>query len=139
MDKPTIIEGNLFIDDRGSLSCVNDFLFDFMKRFYIVENHAMGFIRAWHGHKKESKCVFVIEGEVLVGAVSLENEEIFKYVLSSKQPKILHIPPNYANGFMNLTPDNKIMFFSTSTLEESSLDDIRFPYNNWNIWEENFR
>ena len=32
-------------------------------------------------------------------------------------------PSHYANGFMSLTSDLKLILFSTSTLEESSTDD----------------
>jgi dTDP-4-dehydrorhamnose 3,5-epimerase len=35
---------------------------------------------------------------------------------------------------MSLTVDAKIMFFSTSTLEESMKDDIRFPARRWDPW-----
>lgn len=140
-----IITGNIFIDDRGSLKFVNDFNFQNVKRFYQVQNHRRGFIRAWHGHKKEAKYVYVAKGTALVGCVKLPNEssisesKVEKFVLSSHHPKILYIPFGYANGFMNLENDTIIQFFSTSTLEESKGDDIRFPYNTWNIWEEDFR
>ena len=52
--KPTIIEGNIFIDDRGELSFFNTFNdFNKIKRMYIVSNHKSHFIRAWHAHKKK--------------------------------------------------------------------------------------
>ena len=41
----------------------------------------------------------------------------------------------FANGFKTLTPDAKLMFFSTSTLEESQGDDIRFDAYYWNPWD----
>lgn len=139
MEKTTIINGGIAIDDRGSLRFVNDFSFSDVKRFYQVENHDINFIRAWHGHRFEGKYVYVAKGTALVGAVNLETEEISKFVLSDKSPKILFIPPNYANGFMNLEKDTIIMFFSTSTLDESKGDDIRFPYDKWNIWNKDYR
>jgi dTDP-4-dehydrorhamnose 3,5-epimerase-like enzyme len=36
-------------------------------------NHAAGFIRAWHGHKKEAKYVLVVKGSALVCAVGIDN------------------------------------------------------------------
>jgi dTDP-4-dehydrorhamnose 3,5-epimerase len=36
---------------------------------------------------------------------------------------------------MSLTDDTKIMFFSTSSLEESLNDDFRFDSRFWNPWE----
>jgi len=129
-----VMDGGVAVDDRGQLSFVNDFNFSDVKRFYMVENHQSGFIRAWHGHKKEGKYVFVPNGAILLGCVNLETEEIDRFVLSSSKPQVLYIPPGYANGFMNLQNNTKVMFFSTSTLEDSLGDDIRFEWDKWNIW-----
>ena len=129
-----LINGGVAVDDRGQLSFVNDFDFKDVKRFYMVENHELGFIRAWHGHEKEGKYVYVSNGAILIGAVNLNTELVDRFVLSSSKPQVLYIPPGYANGFMNLQENTKIMFFSTSTLEESIGDDIRFEWDKWDIW-----
>jgi dTDP-4-dehydrorhamnose 3,5-epimerase len=138
-NKPTLIKGGTSVDDRGNLKFINDFNFANVKRFYQVENHNINFIRAWHGHNNEGKYVYVSSGTALVGAVNLETEEISKFILSSKCPSVLWIPPGYANGFKNLEQNTSIMFFSTSSLEESHGDDIRFDYDKWNIWNEEYR
>jgi dTDP-4-dehydrorhamnose 3,5-epimerase-like enzyme len=44
------------------------------------------------------------------------------------------IPAGYANGFMTLTESAKVMFLSTSSLEESAGDDFRFDARLWNPW-----
>ena len=134
-----ILNGGISIDDRCSVRFVNDFNFSDVKRFYQVENHSRGFIRAWHGHKKEGKYVYVVSGSALIGVVNMETEKISKFVLSDKSPKILWIPPGNYNGFKSLEENTKILFFSTSTLEESLGDDIREYHDKWNIWEENYR
>ena len=134
-----LIDGGLAADDRGTVRFVNDFDFHGVKRFYQVENHQKGFVRAWHGHKKEGKYVYVSSGAALVGVVDLKTQKIRKFILSDKKPQVLWIPPNHANGFMNLEDNTDILFFSTSTLEESTNDDIRFPYNQWNIWDIEYR
>jgi len=133
------MQGGSFVDDRGTLRFVNEFDFANVKRFYQVENHRKGFIRAWHGHVHEGKYVYVAQGSALIGAVNMETEEVNKFVLSSQNPSIIYIPPGYANGFKNLEEDTIIMFFSTSTIEESKGDDIRFAWNHWDIWEEDYR
>lgn len=135
----TPIQGGLAVDDRGKVRFVNNFDFKDVKRFYQVENHRQNFIRAWHGHKKEGKYVYVSRGSALVAAVDMDTEEITKIVLCSSTPKILYIPPNYYNGFKNLEENTDILFFSTTTLEESAGDDIRQPYDKWNIWNEEYR
>ena len=139
MSLTKLFNGGVSVDDRGSVRFVNDFNFEGVKRFYQVENHSRGFIRAWHGHKKEGKYVYVTNGSALVGIVNMETEEISKFVLSSQTPKVLWIPPGYFNGFKSLEDNTKIIFFSTSTLEESLGDDIREDHDKWNIWNEEYR
>jgi len=141
MDTPKIIQGALAVDDRGEVSFVNDFNFSGVKRFYMVKNHRQGFIRAWHAHKKEAKYATVLEGAVLLGAVAIDNWEtpsknieIFRTVMSEKKPTVIYIPAGYANGFMTLTENTKIIFFSTSSLEESQGDDFRYNARYWDIW-----
>jgi dTDP-4-dehydrorhamnose 3,5-epimerase len=139
MSLTKLFNGGVSVDDRGSVRFVNDFNFEGVKRFYQVENHSRGFIRAWHGHKKEGKYVYVTNGSALVGVVNMETEEISKFVLSSQTPKVLWIPPGNFNGFKSLEENTKIIFFSTSTLEESLGDDIREDHDKWNIWNEDYR
>jgi dTDP-4-dehydrorhamnose 3,5-epimerase-like enzyme len=151
MDQIKIITGGVSVDDRGSVRFVNDFNFDTVKRFYQVENHSAGFIRAWHGHKHEGKYIYVVKGSALVGAVSLDTiidikenslsviPDIYKTVLSAVNPRILFIPPGYANGFKTLEQGTIVQFFSTSTLEESIKDDVRFDYDIVNIWKDEYR
>ncbi len=130
-----LLTGDMVIDERGVVKFVNDFDFKNVKRFYQVENHRRGFIRAWHGHKTENKYIYVVEGSIFIGVVNLDTEEIEKFVLSAKKPRILWTPPNTANGFMTLEENTKVIFFSSLTLEESKQDDIRLPYDKWNIWD----
>jgi len=142
VDKPVIMSGGLAVDDRGEVGFVNDFSFQGVKRFYTVANHRAGFIRAWHGHRKEAKYITAVVGAAVVGAVKIDNWEkpsrelsVNRFVLSAKRPSVLFIPAGYANGFMSLTDDLKLMFFSTSTLEESAGDDIRFDSRLWDPWQ----
>jgi len=139
MDNAKIINGGIAVDDRGEVRFINDFDFKNVKRFYHVSNHRRGFIRAWHGHKKEGKFVYVSSGSALVGIVNMETKEILKFVLSSKSPKVLWIPPGNYNGFKSLEENTSILFFSTTTLDESLGDDIRKEFDEWNIWEEEYR
>ena len=154
---PILIEGSIAIDDRGPVSFVNSF--DFagapmmppVRRFYLVSNHQPGQVRAWHAHKKEAKYVTAISGTALVCAARVEEQDWNRtddhqdpklrvnqpqrFVLSASKPAVLFIPPGYANGWMSLTADAKLMFFSTATLDESSADDYRFPARYWNPWK----
>jgi len=142
LEEPILIEGNLSVDDRGEVGFVNEFNMESVKRFYTVANHRSGFVRAWHAHKNESKYVTVVHGAALVAAVRIDNWEkpskdlkIYRYVLSVVKPAVLLIPKGYANGFMTLKEDTKMVFFSTATLEESRGDDIRYDAYYWNPWK----
>ena len=140
--EPHLIEGALAVDDRGSVSFVNGFDFAGVKRFYLVTNHRAGFVRAWHAHRREAKYVTVTRGAAIIGAVRVDDWEspartakVNRYVLSAEKPAVLFIPAGFANGFMSLTEDATLMFFSTSTLEESRGDDIRYDSRHWDIWD----
>lgn len=141
MESVRLIEGGLAVDDRGAVSFVNGFEFAGVRRFYGVSNHRPGFVRAWHAHRKEEKYVHVARGTALVAAVRIDDWErpskelpIERYVLSAERPAVLYIPKGYANGFMSLTADAFLLFFSTATLEESRGDDVRYDARYWDPW-----
>ncbi|HLD98937.1 MAG TPA: dTDP-4-dehydrorhamnose 3,5-epimerase family protein [Bdellovibrionota bacterium] len=139
-----VFEGGLAVDDRGTVSFVNGFDFTQVKRFYKIENFSKNVVRAFHGHLKEGKYVFVVSGSIIFAAVPMtdtktpdKNAKVQRFVLSSRKPSIVYIPPGYANGFRILEENSQIIFFSTSTLEQSKGDDYRFPADYWGqqVWE----
>jgi dTDP-4-dehydrorhamnose 3,5-epimerase-like enzyme len=137
-----LMTGGLAVDDRGEVGFVNDFDFQGVKRFYTVRNHHAGFVRAWHGHRREAKYVSVVVGRAVVAAVAIDDwespdptAEVHRHVLSAAQPAVLYIPPGHANGFMTLTEEAVLAFFSSSTLDESIDDDVRFDAHYWDPWQ----
>jgi dTDP-4-dehydrorhamnose 3,5-epimerase-like enzyme len=139
--EPKLVKGALAVDDRGTVSFVNDFSFEGVKRFYAIENHARGFVRAWHGHKEEAKYFFASKGAFLICATPVENwdrpsksSEMFRFVLDEKCPALLFVPAGYAHGFISLTEDSKLVVFSTATLQDSLRDDFRFEARYWDPW-----
>lgn len=141
VEVPRLIEGARAVDDRGSVSFVNDFNFADVRRWYVVTNHRQGFVRAWHAHRREAKYATVLSGSALVAAVAIDDwehpsrlAEVHRFVLSWEKPAVLYIPAGFANGFMSLTWDAKLAFFSTATVEESRNDDIRFDPRYWDAW-----
>ena len=140
--EPQLIPGELSVDDRGELGFVNNFDMSGIKRFYSVRNHKAGFIRAWHAHKNEEKYVTVTSGAAIICAVLVDNWEkpskgakVHRFVLSANKPSVVFIPKGYANGFMNLEKNTKLIFFSTRTVEESKGDDFRYDAYYWNPWQ----
>lgn len=142
MEEPKVIRGGLGVDDRGEVGFVNDFNFVGVKRFYTLKNFNSGFVRAWHGHKKEAKYLYVSKGTAIIAAVRIDDWDkpskdlpIARFVVSDKQPAVVYIPAGYANGTMSLEDDTRIVVFSTSTLDESRGDDFRYHGRYWNPWE----
>jgi len=138
------IQGGISVDDRGFLRYVNNFDMSKIKRFYQVDNFDLNTVRAFHGHMKEEKFAYVSSGSVLVCLVKLtdkekpsKDEQVERFVISARNPQILHVPSGYANGFKSLEQNTSVIFFSTSSLEESKGDDYRFSYDYWGkkIWE----
>ena len=138
MDKPRIIKGGVAIDDRGVVTFCNDFDMSEVKRFYMLENHQDGFVRAWHGHKYETKWVIVLSGVAVVcvaemlydlGGIPISmhhNIETIKRFVLHPNGDVLHIPAGYANGHMNLVQGTRVMHFSDKTLEEVG-DEVMNP------------
>jgi len=146
MNKINLNNIDTAVDDRGYLHFCNSFDLTKYVRFYDVVNFQSNFIRAWHGHKIESKAAIVREGSVMICLVEVDNWdkpskelEIKKIFLSQKNPKVLEIPAGYAHGFMSLEPNTKITFYSDKTTKDSLEDDYRFDYNFWNPWNIKFR
>lgn len=148
MSEPKLFRGEKFVDDRGHLTFCNNWSMDGIKRFYQVENHLIGSIRAFHGHQREEKFVYVPQGSAQIVLVPMPLPEITssgqtlrKFTLSSQIPAVLYIPAGWYNGFKVLSQNTILMFFSTATLEESKNDDVRLAWNalGAEVWQEDFR
>lgn len=135
-----LIAGGNFKDDRGELQFVNDFKFEGIKRFYTIAHPDTTVIRAWQGHKIESKHFFVTKGKFLILWVEIDNWtnpdkklKVNQQILSADNPQILIIKAGNANGFKALEKDSQLIVFSDLTLEEAKHDDYRFECDYWTI------
>lgn len=134
---PHLLVGGIANDARGSVGFVNSFHFDGVKRFYVIENAQVGLPRAWHGHHREEKHVFVAAGSAVICAADMNTGRVLRFELDADAPAVLYIPAGWANGSMALEPGTKILHFSTVTLEESENDDERFPLDAFaDVWHD---
>ncbi|HPE77598.1 MAG TPA: hypothetical protein PLC80_16005 [Draconibacterium sp.] len=140
--KPTIIKGGIFSDERGSMRFVNDFNFTNVKRFYFIKHPNTEFVRAWQAHQFEKKNFFPISGSFVVAWVKIDDFEdpsknlIPEYhILSAKNSEVLSIPNGYANGLKALEPNSEILLFSDMNLEDSLAENIRYPSDWWMDWK----
>ena len=132
------IQGNLFQDHRGTVRFVNDFRFDGVKRFYTITHPDTETIRAWQGHKLETKYFFVANGAFRISWVKIDNWnqpsrdlEIQWKELKDSESEILVIEPGRATAIQAIIPGSTLVLFSDKTLEQSKADDFRFETNYW--------
>ncbi len=133
-----LIQGGIHSDERGALAFVNSFGMEAVRRFYLIRHSDTRVIRAWQGHRTEEKWFFPVSGSFLVAAVCPDDWEnpskdlpVERFVLSASNPQVLHFPAGLANGFRALAPDSVLTVFSSLSLTESGLDDVRFPAHYW--------
>lgn len=119
-----IIKGNSHTDSRGTVRFVNDFDMSRVVRMYCIEPQ-MGVIRAWQGHKKETKWFFVAKGSFLVKTVDMVSREKEGYLLQDGFSDVLEIPGGFYNGFEAKEEGSVLMVFSDFDLEASQADDFR--------------
>lgn len=139
---PKIIQGGNFSDHRGTISYVNDFNFKGIERFYIISNSDENPIRAWQGHKLDSKNFYCLNGSFKIHFIKIDNWEnpaknliIETIFVSADNSKIVHIPAGYANAIESLETNSKLISFSTLPLANVTEDDVRYPSDYWLINE----
>lgn len=136
--EPKIIQGGNFSDHRGNISYVNDFSFEDIERFYIISNSKENPIRAWQGHKLDTKNFYCISGSFNIHFVKIDNWEnpskdltIESVFVSESDSKIIHIPAGYANAVESLEENSRLISFSTLPLGNVKEDDVRYPLDYW--------
>ena len=129
-----LIEGNIHRDDRGCVRFVNDFNMKNVVRLYCIEPK-LGVVRAWQGHKKETKWFYAAKGSFVVKVINMNTRLLNQFILTDLESKVLEIPGGSYNGFEALEEGSVLMVFSDFTLEESKGDDFRLRLEEMR-WEE---
>lgn len=139
---PHIIKGNQHTDERGTLSFINDFDLSTIKRMYVIQHPSTAIVRAWQGHKIESKHFKCTQGRFLIALIKIDDwatpsEDLppETFILDSKNTEVLHIPAGYANGFKALEENSELLVFSNLSLEDAKNDDYRFDQELWMDWD----
>jgi dTDP-4-dehydrorhamnose 3,5-epimerase-like enzyme len=134
------IRGEIFTDHRGTIQFVNDFRFEGIKRFYVINHDHSSIVRAWQGHKNETKYFYVIKGSFLVNWIYIDDWEkpgsnlhIHTKVLSGQKSEILKVSPGSVSGLKALRPDSTMIVFSDMDLADSKEDDYRYPAHYWDM------
>jgi dTDP-4-dehydrorhamnose 3,5-epimerase len=141
MPEIKMYEGDAYADDRGRISFVNDFTFKEVKRCYHIMHPRTEIIRAWQGHRIEHKYFFVPHGKFLLAWVCIDDWNAPSVhlkatysILSEDEPRVLCIPPGYANGIKALTPGSVLSVYSDLDLAASEKDRWSFDQSLWLDW-----
>lgn len=119
------INGDIYRDARGELRFMNAFDMTRVKRMYAILPE-IGVVRAWQGHRLETKWFHVAKGSFRVKtAVFDDTARIQEIILSDKQIRVVEIAPGHFNGFEALEPGSILVVFSDLLVEESRADDYR--------------
>jgi dTDP-4-dehydrorhamnose 3,5-epimerase-like enzyme len=135
MEKPMLIQGKSFADDRGSLFFNNDFNASQIKRIYFIENKDTRFIRGWTGHQREQRWFSAAQGSFTINLIKIDNWEkpsenlqVLKFELNSENLDILHVPSGYASAIQSHHENSRLLVMADYALGEIT-DDYRFPIN----------
>src|ERR1039458_8901693 len=108
---PRIIEGGLYVDNRGSLAFFNEFAFPGVERFYIIRPARPRAVRGWIGHQRDQKWFTAVEGTIAVAVVRPDDWQspdahapVSKFVLAATKPQILTVPPGHATAIIGISP-----------------------------------
>lgn len=143
MPEVTILKGNAFSDQRGTISFVNDFTFAGVRRFYHIAHADTRIVRAWQGHRVEQKYFFVPHGSFLLAWVRIDNWDepsrdlnAAHIILTDDEPRVVIIPPGYANGLKALAPGSVLSVYSNLELADSEKDRWSFDQGLWLDWSQ---
>jgi len=137
-NKPSLIKGGFFEDQRGRIDFINAFDLTEIKRFYFITNSSTKLFRAWQGHKIESRWFYCVKGSYKIEIIKIDNwQNPSKYlkpktfILKSEFSEVLYVPNGYVNGLKALEENSKLMVLSNYKLGANPNDDFRFESNKW--------
>lgn len=126
----SLYSGDIFRDNRGELIAFNSFDMSRVSRMYMIQPYPE-IIRAWQGHRKETKWFFVVKGSFEIRFIAANDadhvllEQSGRYILAEQDYKVLEIPGENLNGFRALQPGSCLQVFSEFDLVKSKEDDFR--------------
>lgn len=141
VDVDKVILGGQYMDERGTISFVNDFDMTVIKRFYILQHPDINIVRAWQGHKIENKWFYCVAGIFIINVIKIDNWDepasilqVESFVLNVESPKVLVVPGGHVTGIKALIKDSSLMVFSDMNTQDSKDDDYRYHKNLWFNW-----
>jgi dTDP-4-dehydrorhamnose 3,5-epimerase len=134
-----LVELKARVDDRGYLVKMlraDDPFFTKFGEVYIIGNFAQLTIRAWHKHELLWDYFHVSHGAAKFALRddrrdSPSYEEINSFVMSSRNPCTLVVPPGVFHGWMALENDTQLISVGSELYDPEHLDEVRVPYDSF--------
>jgi len=132
------------VDDRGYLIEIiraSDNHFTKFGQVYLVGSFARGVIRAFHKHEVLWDFFFISHGAAKFilrddRPDSPTYEEMNTFVLSSRNPSLLVIPPGIYHGWMSLDDDTQLVSTASEVYNRENPDEVRVSPNSFGVeWE----
>ena len=135
-----------YVDDRGYLQVlmdqrqITDVKLPSTRRVYFVGNFAKGTIRGFHRHKKNWDCFFISHGSakfvLLDGRQDSPSfKETLTYVIGSRNPALMIVPPGVWHGWMSLEDDTQLITLASESLDKADPDEERVsPDHFGDLW-----
>ncbi|MFR2510408.1 WxcM-like domain-containing protein [Odoribacter laneus] len=143
MSEIRVIEGEIFRDDRGQISSLNEFRFKGVERFYFIYHPDVNVVRGWHGHQYEKKWFYCVKGAFTLALVKIDNwenpspsllPEIFQ--LSDQKSEIICVPEGYANCLKAQESGSILLVYSGKIFQEALKDSWRYDKKLWVNWDK---
>ena len=116
---------------------------------YIVHNRMPYVVRAFHKHERLWDYFCIVHGSAVFCLVD-DREEPKEpkvkpecFVLTSRKPQLLVVPPGVYHGWMSLEPDTILLSIGSELYDREHPDEVRVPpdafnelfgRNPWEIW-----
>lgn len=139
----TVVEGEIFNDERGRISSLNNFHFEGVRRSYFITHPDVSVVRGWHGHQFERKWFYCVKGAFTLALVKVDNWEMPShdlpaeiYSLSERESRLVCVPGGYANCLKASEKGSVMIVLSDKILSEALEDSWRYDKNMWVDWSK---
>lgn len=138
------VELKAYVDDRGYLIEIlraSDEHFTKFGQVYLVGNFSKGTIRAFHKHNILWDWFFISHGAAKFILVDDRKEsKTYKqmdiFVVSSRNPSLIVVPPGVYHGWMSLEDDTQLISTASEVYNRKEPDEVRIsPDTFGDIWQ----
>lgn len=127
VERPFIIHGKKFKDERGFIFHNNSFDLNTIRRMYEIQNLNKNILRGWKGHIEESRWFYCTNGEANIKVRSLIDEfqlgmNEYDFTLNCRTGNVLYVPKSHATLITLEMSDSRILCFSDYSFEDREKD-----------------